>query len=162
MYNVIRCLLLLTECAVPSEVWLDITSTSIWFYVMYHPSSAACSTNHTRFGWQKTNHKDKTWQKQNKVFLLLCHYLNLRAWFSEKSECTFPSTWNETMKWIMQWFVLHEIVSHGLLGMSVSRNRHWDFSLDACTSEETEPYICCTPSPRWSYLILGAVDAQNS
>jgi len=62
----------------------------------------------------------------------------------------------------MQWFVLHEIVSHGLLGMSASCNRQWDFSLDTRTSEETEPYICCTHSPQQSYLILGAVDVQNS
>lgn len=103
----------------------------------------------------------KTEAKPKKVFSLLCHYLNLRAWFAEKSECTFSSTWNETIKWMMQWFVLHDIVSHGLLGMSAGWKRHWDFSQDTCTSEEKELYICCTHSPQQSYLILGAVDAQD-
>lgn len=78
-------------------------------------------------GGKKINHKDIAWQKQNRVLLLLCDSLNLRAWFAEKSEGIFPSTWNETMKWIMQWVVLHDTVSHGLLGMSAGWKRHWDF-----------------------------------
>lgn len=78
-------------------------------------------------GGKKINHKDIAWQKQNRVLLLLCDSLNLRAWFAEKSEGIFPSTWNETMKWIMQWVVLHDTVSHGLLGMPAGWKRHWDF-----------------------------------